>query len=363
MRLIFCRILLTCLLCSIFFGCKKQAEEKIAVPPVQTLVLGQSGEAPFRRFPGEVTATDSLEMSFEVSGRLIEFPATQGMSAAKGELLGQLDQTNFTARWDAARADYVTARDELTRRQQLHQRGVISRSELDQFQRNFDLAEAALRTAQRALDDTRLSAPFDGRVARTLANNFQNIQAHQPVLVFQSNASLEITIHIPESDMSLAEQGITIQNASQLLEAFVEFPTLAGQRFPLQLKSFSTEASPATRTFEVSFLLDPSIQQNILPGMTCTVLLRLKSRLEENSAAVGVFAIPARALATSTGEPGIWKIEGTPLRVARVPVELIGLADDTVQVRSEHLEPGDEIVTSGVRFLSEGMEVRRLGAQ
>ena len=116
-------------------------------------------------------------MSFDVPGRLIEFPATQGMVFKFGELLGRLDETNFVARVDSARADFNNAHTELARRRQLHQRGVISRSELDGFQRANDVAEAALREAQRALDDTRMVAPFDGRVARTLVNNFQNVQA------------------------------------------------------------------------------------------------------------------------------------------------------------------------------------------
>ena len=171
-------------------GCSPDEKPAPAIPPVQTFVLGASSEAPFRRFPGEVAASDSSNMSFDVPGRLIEFPATQGMVSKYGELLGRLDETNFVARVDSARADFSNAHAEVARRRQLFQRGVISRSELDGFQRANDVAEATLREAQRALDDTRLLAPFDGRVARTLVNNFQNVQAHQPVLVFSKYLDL-----------------------------------------------------------------------------------------------------------------------------------------------------------------------------
>ena len=205
-------------------GCSPDEKPAPAVPPVQTFVLGASSEAPFRRFPGEVAASDSSNMSFDVPGRLIEFPATQGMVFKYGELLGRLDETNFVARVDSARADFNNAHTELARRRQLFQRGVISRSELDGFQRANDVAEATLREAQRALDDTRLVAPFDGRVARTLVNNFQNVQAHQPVLVFQNISILEVDIEVPEADMSGAERGITARNARDLLEARAEFP-------------------------------------------------------------------------------------------------------------------------------------------
>ena len=343
-------------------GCSPEQKATPVVPPVQTFVLGTSSEVPFRRFPGEVTAADTSNMSFDVPGRLIEFPATQGMVFKYGELLGRLDPTNFVARVDSARADFNNAHNELARRRQLFQRGVISRSELDSFQRANDVAEATLREAQRALDDTRLVAPFDGRVARTLVNNFQNVQAHQPVLVFQSTSILEVDIEVPEADMSMAERGITARNARDLLEARVEFPTIPDRQFDLELKSFSTEAIPSARTFRVTFNLYPPEDQNILPGMTCTVLLRPMSRLAAPPAEEGIFQVPVRALSTSDGKSSIWKLDPASMRVSRVEVEMLGLSGDSMRLRGAALAPNDEIVTSGVRFLSDGMEVRRMQA-
>jgi RND family efflux transporter MFP subunit len=343
-------------------GCSPDEKPAPAVPPVQTFVLGKAGDAPFRRFPGEVVAADTSDMSFDVPGRLIELPATQGVVYKYGELLGRLDETNFVARVDAARADFDNAHAELARRRQLQQRGVISRSELDGFQRANDVAEAALREAQRALDDTRLLAPFDGRVARTLVNNFQNVQAHQPVLVFQSSSTLEIDIHVPEADMSAADRGITARNARYLLEAKAEFPTIPNQQFDLELKSFSTEATPSARTFLVTFLLYPPEGQNILPGMTCTVLLRSQSRVNAQPAEEGVFQVPLRAIATVEGRSSLWKLNPASMKVSRVEVKMLGVSGDSISVRGAALAPNDEIVTSGVRFLSEGMKVRRMQA-
>lgn len=341
-------------------GCSPDEEKAAIAPPVQTILLEKPGEAPFRRFPGEVAAADSSEMSFDVTGRLIEFPATQGVEYKAGALLGRLDETTFVARVDSATADFTNARNELERQTQLHTRGVISRSELDRFQRAFGVTEAALREAQRALDDTRMVAPFDGRVARTLVNNFQNIQARQPVLVFQNNATLEVDIQLPESDMSLAAQGVTAENARERLEAKVEFPAIPGRTFDLELKSFGTEASRSARTFLVTFNLYPPEGQNILPGMTCTVLLRLK-RLPTPEAMAG-FQVPVRAVATADGKSSLWKLDPESLKVSQVPVEMLELSGEAVNVRSPALAPGDEIVVSGVRFLSEGMTVQRMQA-
>ena len=50
------------------------------------------------------------------------------------------------------------------------------------------------------------------------------------------------------------------------------------------------------------------------------------------------------------------------MKVSRVEVEMLGVTGDSVRVRGAALAPSDEIVTTGVRFLSEGMKVRRMQA-
>ncbi len=343
-------------------GCSKPEEPAPATPPVQTFTLGGAAEAGFRQFPGEVAATETSEMSFDVAGRLVEFPAGQGMVAAKGTLLGRLDSANFVARVDSARADFTNARDELARRRQLRQRGVIAQSELDQFQQRFDVAEAAMRTVQRALDDTQMLAPFDGRVARTIASNFQNVQAKQPILVFQDISKLEVNIQVPEADMALARQGVTAENARERLYALVEFPAFPGRRFDLELVSFSTEATRAARTFRVTFLLHPPEGQNILPGMTSTVLLQLRNEEAIVAHSDGAFFVPTSAVATINGSPWVWKLDPESMSVTATQVELVGPTGTGMEVRGAGLKTGDEIVSSGVRFLNEGMIVRRMAA-
>lgn len=343
---------------ALLMSCSPEAEREAAQPPVQTFTLASGAQEPFRRFPGVISAANTSRMSFDVAGRLIEFPATQGLVVKKDDLLGRLDDTNFVASADSARADFTAARDELARRRQLRERGVISQSELDQFQQQFEVAQAALRTAERAVADTRMVAPFDGRVASTLVNNFQNVQAKEPVLVFQNVSTLEVDIQIPESDMALAEQGVTAENARERLEANVEFATLPGRTFDLELKSFSTEATPSARTFRVTFNLTPPEGQNILPGMTCTVQLRRHASSPDEPAASDVFRVPVSTVSTSGSESSVWTINPETSAVTRVPVTMLDVTETFIDIQSDKLKEGDQLVSSGVRFLEDGMTVR-----
>jgi hypothetical protein len=70
--------------------------------------------------------------------------------------------------------------------------------------------------------------------------------------------------------------------------------------------------------------------------------------------------VPVRAVSTANGKSSLWKLDPASMQVSRVEVEMLGVAGDSMRVRGAALAPNDEIVISGVRFLSEGMKVRRM---
>lgn len=351
--------LLAALLLSVA-GCQKRAEAPVSVtPPVKIFSLPEADEAPFRSFPGEVTPQDNVRLSFDVSGRLIDFPVFDGQVVRQGDLVGQLDPADFRAALDAAQTTFRTAQQEFERQRTLRQRNVIAQSELDRQREAFERAEANLRTAQRAFDDTRLVAPIKGRISRRFVRNHQNVQAREPVVLLQNISTLDIDVQVPEALMAIVNRNATAEEANRLIEAYVEFAAVPGERFPLTLRSFATQANPASRTFLVSFNLNPPEDRNILPGMTCTVSLRFRNSDGTPVVQPGLFQIPLRALLTSEGKTWVWRWSEQTGQVSRIPVEMVALTGDSVQVRSADLKAGDELVASGVRFLDEGMTVQR----
>jgi len=346
--------------CLLATGCSKpEAPVKVA-QPVQTILLQDVQESPFRRFPGEVMSARVGRLSFDVPGRLIEFPLHDGQVVKKGDLIGQLDPADFIARRDSAQATFNAAREQYDRNRTLRQRGVIAPAELDQRRRDFEVAEANLRTAQRALEDTRLVAPFDGRIAQRIARNSQNVQARELVAILEKVSTLEIEISLPERDMARAGRGITVDEARNLIEAKAEFGPLPGEQFDLTLESFATSANAASRTFLLTFSLTPPEGKNILPGMTCTVLLRQRQQGEIVNPEPHLYQVPVQTILTEENRTWVWQLDPKTLSVTRIPVEIIGMTGQSANIRAEKLNAGDELVSSGVRFLSEGTTVRRM---
>ncbi|MDX2079624.1 MAG: efflux RND transporter periplasmic adaptor subunit [Terrimicrobiaceae bacterium] len=346
--------------CFSLAACSQKPEEPAAaVPPVRIFELTPPSEASFRSFPGEVAAIANGRLSFDVGGRLIEFPVYDGKIVEPGELIGRLEPADFQAQFDSARTRFQTARDELARQQQLFDRRVISRAELDRHREAFEIADANFRTAQKALEDTVLNAPFKGRVAHRFVRNFQNVQARELIVLLQDVSRLKVDIQLPESSVTRAAAGATAQQLRSMIEARAEFAAMPGRFFELALDSFATRANPASRTFPVSFVFEPPDDSSILPGMTCNVFVRFKDETAANEAP-SEFLVPVAAVATATGASSVWKWNPADGRVTRVSVELLGPANDNLRIRSADLARGDRIVASGVRFLSDGMVVREM---
>jgi multidrug efflux pump subunit AcrA (membrane-fusion protein) len=95
---------------------------------------------------------------------------------------------------------------------------------------------------------------------------------------------------------------------------------------------------------------------NVLPGMSASVEVRLRP----GAAAADSWLIPADSLfVDEAGDTYVWRVAPDDLSVQRVPVSAGDLRDDRVTILSG-LSAGDEIVTAGVRLLTEGMRIRRM---
>lgn len=329
--------------------------------PVRIFLIESSKEVPFRSFPGEVVSPRTGRLSFEVSGRLLEFPIQNGQLVKKGDLIGQLDTADFIASRDSAQASFDAAKSNFERNEGLQKRGAVAMAVVDRARQELDMADAALRTAARALDETRLLAPFDGRISSRIARELQNVRAQEQVAILEDISSLEIEINIPERDMMIGSRGLTVEQARDLLEAKVEFSLAPDQRIDLDLKTLSTRANPASRTFLASFGFEPPTDRNILPGMTGSVLVRrIPDGASETADGKPVRMVPVEAITTHSGASTVWRLNPESMTVSAVPVEISSIKGGAALIRTEALSDGDEIIASGARFLAEGTPVSRM---
>jgi RND family efflux transporter MFP subunit len=349
------------LLTALLFGCSKPPRAPEVIRPVRAVRAGDVSTLDGRWFPGKAQATQEVNLSFRVSGPLVEFPVIVGDRVTPGQVLARIDPRDFQvklrnadAQLREAKAVLVLREDEYTRAQTAHERGGISDIELsrqlaerDRSRATVASNEAAVDAAEDALEYTNLKTPFDGIVVATFVENFEDVLAKQQILRVLDDSRIEMVIDIPEQLISLAAhvEGITC--------SFDPFP---GRDVPAEVKEIGTEASRTTRTYPITLIMDQPQDFKILPGMTGRA--RGRARAPGADATEGL-EVPVSAVASADGQTGhVWVIDEATGTVAKRPITVVELT--AAGIRVQGVEPGELVATAGVHYLTEGQQVRIL---
>ena len=339
-------------------ACEKEAAEvPEVVRPVRVLEITglQGGET--LSYPGEIQGAQNAELAFEVAGRLIELPAEEGIAVDEGQLLAKLDPADYQSALDAAQARYNSAKETFERFSEVFERGAISRQDLDNRRRQFEVEEAKLASARKALSDSELRAPFAGRIGRTYVDNFNNVQAKQKILLLQDLTQLEVVVNIPEQDWLRARPGLTLAQRSEAAKPRVSLSSLADREIPAEVVEVAAAADPVTRTFAARARFDPPGDVQLLPGMSASVTVDIPSDVSELSATLQV---PANAvIGGDDGGSYVWKVDAATMTVSLAPVTAGQLSGSQIDIL-EGLATGDRIAVSGVQHLADGMKIREL---
>jgi len=351
-------IILTLSLAFLISGCGKKKEEvvkKEVVRPIKIMTVSMAGaEEVKREFPGRVRADQVVDLAFQVAGPLISLPVKEGQQVKKGEILARIKPRDFETEIAKAKAKALEAEQQFLRYKDLYAKNQVSKADFDKYKSQSDISKAHQKEAEDALDDTFLRASFTGVVAKKYVDNFQDVQAKEPIVSLQDISRVEVLVNVPENMISRVEKKGKDKNTALAYATFVAAP---GQQFPLTLKEYATEADPQTQTYQVTLIMDQPAGINVLPGMTATVV---GSQSPEKSAQ-GEITVPAIAvLSDYDGDPSVWvfKSESQTVHQRKVKTGELSGADSIKIVAG--LEVGEQIAVTAVNSLQEGMKVRSL---
>lgn len=335
---------------------EEEAPPPEPIRPVKVITIAGGSDSQVREYPGTIKAAQTADMAFEVPGKIVEFVYKEGAHVDEGALLARLDPRDYQARVDAAEADYENTRVNFERAQKLFESGALAALERDRRRTSMMEADARLRTAKKALEDTELRAPFAGTMARKLVEDYENVIAKQPVLVLTDDSHLELKLNVPERDLSGEIEGrrVDVQTITAAVRPEVVITSMPDRRFPARFSEIATTADPETRTYEATAVFEPPPGISILPGMTA----KLIAHIPERRAGRGGIRVPVTASAAdANGQPYVWVVDPATNAVSKRPVTLGELVGSDVIVRNG-IQNGDTIVISGVTQLREGLVVR-----
>ena len=322
--------------------------------PVKLTTVSAGNEPRLRQFPAVVEAANVAELTFRVAGELSQLPGRPGVTVARGDLIAKLDPRDYQLVVDEAKARYELAESQYTRSQNLVEQGLMSASQFDEITSQMRVAKANLETAQANLNYTELRAPFAGVVAHLYVENYENIQAKQPIATLQMNDAIDISISVPENLFARVQRRVDYQPD-------VIFEAAPKRAFKASLKEWDSQADAATNTYEVVFTMAKPRDLNILPGMSATVVVDTSAVIQYDADALFV---PASAVFTpaDNGDSDahyVWRYQGDNERgqVEKVKVSVADISNAGIAITAG-LKSGDQVVSAGVNQLQDGQLVR-----
>jgi RND family efflux transporter MFP subunit len=221
-------------------------------------------------------------------GPLVQLPIQEGQYVAAGELLARIDPRDFENERQWREADFIESQSLFQRVARAFGSGAVSVAERDQVRARYEVAAAELALAEKTLADTELRAPFAGRVARRLVENFQNVQVGQPILILEDISRLEVRIQLPEQDVVQLPPNVSMLGTTVGL---VDFEALPGQTFPATVKELDTRADARTNTYRVVLSLPQARGRQHPARHEC----QLHSRLRRGGVTAGPFPAGGRS--------------------------------------------------------------------
>lgn len=332
-----------CLLAS----CSKQATKETNLQSVKLDTVKVAGEQSVLQYPGKVKAAQDITLAFRVSGTIARVLAEEGAQVRKGQLLAELDPTDYQIQLDATTAEYQQVKAEAERIIALYKDNGTTPNVYDKAVYGLQQMTAKYQHHQDELAYTKLYAPFDGYVQKRLFKAHETVGAGMPVLSVVSTGSPEVEINLP------AVESVRRNQFSDYTCTIDAYP---GKVFPLKFLSITPKAN-ANQLYTMRLQWSSEERPLPSPGMNTMVTIYCQAEGEQ------YLSVPGSSVLQQGGKTYVFAYDPSSQSVHQREVVLARLlTNGDALVTSGQLKPGELVVASGVHHVKEGERVKPLPA-
>jgi membrane fusion protein (multidrug efflux system) len=296
---------------------------------------------------GTLAAVQGVTVSADLPGIVARIAFDSGRTVRKDEVLVQLDTRQEEAQLAGAEAQLQLARLNFERMQGLVAQDAVSRAEFDAAAAARTQAEARLREIRATIERKTIRAPFTGVLGIRQVNLGQFLTGGDPVVPLQSLDPIYVNFGVPQQQAGQIRLGRTVR---------ITLGELEGEVFTGRVSAVDSVVDEATRNVQVQATL-ANRAGRLKPGMFAQAQVLLGQSQQ-------VVPLPASAINYAPYGDSVFVVtemqdeQGRTYRGVRQQVVTLGPArGDQIAVLSG-IQPGDEIVTSGVFKLRSGAAVQ-----
>ena len=354
-RMILMLVVLVAILGGLGFAKFRQVEAAIAMgasfqpPPtaVTTVVVKKETWPSTLSVIGTAAAIQGVTVSADLPGTIDKIHFESGQWVKEGDILVELDTRQERAQLASLEAQRDLAKVNYDRAQELVKAGVISRSEYDSATAQQKATEAQVGDTRAAIARKTIHAPFSGVLGIRQVSLGQYLAAGQAIVSLQSLSPIYVNFGVPQQETSKVIPGHVIRLTNN---------DLPGMTFTGRITALDSVINEQTRNIQVQSIVTNK-ENKLRPGMFVQVELPVGQARE-------VVPLPASAINYAPYGDSVFVVtdmkdaKGNSYRgVRQQVVKIEGSRGDQVAITSG-LNPGDEVVSSGVFRLRNGAPIQ-----
>jgi RND family efflux transporter MFP subunit len=300
-------------------------------------------------FPATISTVKSVDVKFEVSGRLIYQNLTEGSEVKEGQVLAKIDSAPFQRKVDESKIRHQDAMRDLKRIKDVFEKNVASQRDYDEAKSQFFITKIALENAEQDLSYCTITAPFDAVIGSRFIENNSYISTGDTLANLQDRSELYFSFEVPERIM-------TANAGNRDVKATAHIIGQEDKVFDIHYVEHKTTPDPITQTYSVTFALDGKVTNLFYPGSRAIV------NIKDNHIQSQALLLPINAL-MGNNDAGfsVWRYEQPTNSLTKVNVTVAKFKGEFALIESG-LKSGDKVVSAAVSQMREGLVVKEYKA-
>lgn len=285
---------------------------------------------------GTILAMEQVDLVSETSGRIVEIHFKEGAKVEKGQLLIQLNDTEWRAQLKRAQASLKLKKETERRNRQLLEKGAISQEAYDASVSERDASDADVELIREQIRKAAVHAPFSGVMGLRYVSEGSYVNPSTRIASLHTLDQVKIEFSVPERIASLIKAGSECSFKNQSND----------KTYTCKVYAIEPHVDEATRNVTMRAIC-ANHDGALIPGG----FVQLDIKPETNDS---VLVIPTQSVVPILKGKKVYVVVGDSIVEKKI---VTGLRQDAwIEVR-DGLAAGDKVVVDGVMYVKQGTKV------
>lgn len=312
----------------------EQKAGKNAIPVTGFIVKAQNSHQTIAT-PGKLEASQEVNITSEISGRVTDIFIVEGSRVKKGQLLVQLNNSDLLAQLKKAEAIQTLKQEIFNRNSRLVKSGAVSQEEFNISQSELLSSNADIALLKEQIRKTAIRAPFDGNIGFCNLQPGSLVQPAQIITTLSNLSELKLTFSLPDKLFGELKPGSS-----------VNFKTsLSDEMYGCKIYAVEPKLDETTKNlqFRAKFINTPQFPS----GTYADVFIKPDNQKK--------LIVPTHSIVPVLKGQQVFVLHADSVEVKEVKTG--NRSDGFIEIESG-LNPGDTVISGGIMFMRKGVKVK-----